>query len=322
MSVDGLTDFRYTYDAVGNIQSVFDGSSTTTYEYDELNQLVRINDPIAKRTHTYEYQNGNILFDHIYYYTEGELPVTPIESEQFFYEDSVWGDVLTGKGWISYRNSNAAVASTEPVETTSVVGRELAPAVDSDANYEYAKRLLGDNIHAVDMSANQLRRKADNGISTYSASSGELYDKVNIVSDDIGNPVNIGGMEYRWNGRQLQGIYADENNYIKYSYNTDGQRVKKEIHLTDNEMYSTYEYFYNGEILAGQKVTTTESGVEKTYTLAFMYDNGGDAFGFIYNNTPYYYVKNAQNDVILIMDANGQAVVLYNTRGRFLCVRW
>ena len=42
-----------------------------------------------------------------------------------------------------------------------------------------------------------------------------------------------------------------------------------------------------------------------------MYDNDGDAFGFLYNNTPYYYVKNAQNDIILIMDADGQAVVLY-----------
>ncbi len=114
-----------------------------------------------------------------------------------------------------------------------------------------------------------------------------------------------------WNGRQLQKIYSDDNNYIEYFYNTDGQRIKKEVFLADNDLYYTYEYFYNGEILAGQKLTKIEDGVEKNYTLAFMYDNNGDAFGFICNGETYYYVKNAQNDVVLITDADGQAVVLY-----------
>ena len=63
--------------------------------------------------------------------------------------------------------------------------------------------------------------------------------------------------------------------------------------------------------LEGQKVTKVEDSEATTYTLAFMYDNNGDAFGFICNGETYYYVKNAQNDVILITDANGQALVLY-----------
>lgn len=118
-------------------------------------------------------------------------------------------------------------------------------------------------------------------------------------------------MEYRWNGRQLQGIYADENNFIKYEYNTDGQRVKKIISLPDDGFDYVYEYFYNGSILAGQKVTKVEEGVETTYTLAFMYDNDGNAFGFLYNGEPYYYIKNAQNDVTMITDADGVAFALY-----------
>ncbi len=42
-----------------------------------------------------------------------------------------------------------------------------------------------------------------------------------------------------------------------------------------------------------------------------MYDNNGDAFGFIYNGTEYYYVKNAQNDIIAIADADGTVIANY-----------
>lgn len=300
MSLNGLTDFRYTYDAVGNIQSMYNGASTTTYEYDELNQLVRVNDPVTQETHTYEYENGNILFDHVYNYTEGELPVNPKRSEQFFYENSVWSDMLTGTATVYYNNASRA----------SAVGRGLAPAAN-DASYALAKRLLGENCVAKEMPTSLLKRKSTNQISAYSASTSVISDRMYIESDEIGNPVNIDGTLLEWNGRQLQKLILDENNFVQYFYNTDGQRVKKILSLPDNGWEYTYEYFYNGSILAGQKLTKIEDGVEKVYTLAFMYDNNGDAFGFTCNGETYYYVKNAQNDVIMITDADGQAVVLY-----------
>ncbi|MEG2081279.1 MAG: RHS repeat-associated core domain-containing protein [Oscillospiraceae bacterium] len=63
------------------------------------------------------------------------------------------------------------------------------------------------------------------------------------------------------------------------------------------------EFFYNGSILAGQKCGND--------TLIFMYDNNGDSFGFTYNGTEYYYVKNAQNDVTAITDNMGIVVAKY-----------
>ena len=42
-----------------------------------------------------------------------------------------------------------------------------------------------------------------------------------------------------------------------------------------------------------------------------MYDNNSDAFGFIYNSTEYYYVKNAQKDVTAIADSNGNVLARY-----------
>jgi len=117
-----------------------------------------------------------------------------------------------------------------------------------------------------------------------------------ITYDEIGNPLTIGNKELSWLGRQLQSI-TDGDNTIEYSYNGDGLRTSKTVNG------ETTEYFYNGSILAGQK-----SGDD---TLVFMYDNNSDIFGFIYNNTEYYYIKNAQNDVIAIADASGNVLVKY-----------
>ena len=117
-----------------------------------------------------------------------------------------------------------------------------------------------------------------------------------ITYDEVGNPLTIGSKELSWLGRQLTNI-SDGENEFSYTYNGDGQRVSKTVNGT------TTEYFYNGELLAGQK--TGED------ILVFMYDNNGDPFGFVYNDTEYYYVKNAQNDVTAIANADGTVIANY-----------
>ena len=42
-----------------------------------------------------------------------------------------------------------------------------------------------------------------------------------------------------------------------------------------------------------------------------MYDENGEAFGFNYNGNDYYYVRNAQNDVIFISNSDNTGVVMY-----------
>lgn len=120
------------------------------------------------------------------------------------------------------------------------------------------------------------------------------FNGKSISYDEIGNPTTIGNQLLSWNGRQLQEITDSDNTYT-YLYNTDGQRVSKIVNGV------TTEYFYNGSILAGQKTGND--------TLVFMYDNNGDIFGFTYDGLTFYYVKNAQNDVVGL--ALGEDVVAY-----------
>ena len=88
--------FSYTYDDVGNISSVTRNGVTTTYVYDKLGQLIRVNDPedtADGTTWVYEYDlGGNILCKKRYAYTTGELG-SVLETIAYEY-DSVWKDKL------------------------------------------------------------------------------------------------------------------------------------------------------------------------------------------------------------------------------------
>ena len=212
----GITH-TYEYDSLGNITSIYDGTNTTSYKYDNLNQLVRENNQKLGVTITYAYQNSNITERKEYAYTTGDLGEV-LDTKTWTYGNNIWSDLLTS------------------------------------------------------------------------------FNGQTITYDEIGNPLTIGSQTLSWNGRQLRQI-ADGNNTYSYAYNVDGQRVSKTVNGI------TTEYFYNGSILAGQK--TGEN------TLVLMYDNDGTAFGFTYNGTEYYYLKNAQNDVVALVDSNRQIVAKY-----------
>ena len=97
MTYSGLNSnsYTYTYDENGNIISVSDGILTTSYVYDNLNQLVRENNQQFNRTTTYTYdKSGNILSKSQYSYTTGTLG-TATDTVNYVYGNTNWGDQLT-----------------------------------------------------------------------------------------------------------------------------------------------------------------------------------------------------------------------------------
>ena len=128
---------------------------------------------------------------------------------------------------------------------------------------------------------------------------------MNITYDEIGNMTSFDGRTYSWLGRQLQSI----SGLATYTYNMDGQRIGKE---TSNDDIT---YYYNGDILAGQ---ISSDGTK----LIFLYDENGDYIGFNYAGVNYYYIKNAQNDVIAIANSSGNVVTryTYDSWGKLLSI--
>ncbi len=145
------------------------------------------------------------------------------------------------------------------------------------------------------------RLSLSNNISALSNSKNEYYA---VTSDKIGNITSYDGLNYTWVGRQLKSVSQVGNPSVgaTYSYNSDGQRIGKNIVLPDGETYD-YDYYYNGDIKS--------DGSSTTHNVAFMYDENGEAFGFNYNGNDYYYVRNAQNDVIFISNSDNTGVVMY-----------
>ena len=159
------------------------------------------------------------------------------------------------------------------------------------------------------------RLLSNGGISVANVSGN--YSKVE--SDEIGNITSYNDSIYTWIGRQLKSV-SNEDYTSTFSYNSDGQRTGKTIVFNGASTYN-YDYYYNGDILSGYKlVITDEEGQASTHIVTIMYDENGEAFGIDINGKEYFYVKNAQNDVIAIVNSNNETVATYryNSWGKLI----
>ena len=120
------------------------------------------------------------------------------------------------------------------------------------------------------------------------------FDGKTIAYDAQGNPTSYLGHTLTWEkGRQLKSF--DGNTY---TYNANGIRTSKTI----NGVKHTYT-------LDGTKILREVWG---SNTLIPLYDNEENVCGIVYNNTPYYFLKNLQGDVIAIINADGESVAKYS----------
>ena len=134
-----------------------------------------------------------------------------------------------------------------------------------------------------------------------------LYEGQTRTSDvpSSGNPITYyNGKEYSFTwtkGRQLaKAVVAGKT--VEYTYDMSGVRTSKTVNGTT----------YNYTTLSGKVMRQQWDGK----TLEFVYDDGNQPFAMIYNDgstsTLYYYVLNAQGDVIALLNSAGALVASYN----------
>ncbi len=117
-----------------------------------------------------------------------------------------------------------------------------------------------------------------------------------ISYDAIGNPTSIGTANLTWQGRTLT-QYSDGTDTYSYEYDMSGHRISKTVNGVETK------YYYDGDQLVAQK-----SGNNR---ITFMFDANGSAFGFYYNNAPYFFIKNIQGDVTAITNFAGTVIGTY-----------
>ena len=114
-----------------------------------------------------------------------------------------------------------------------------------------------------------------------------------------GNPTKYyDGSTFTWTqGRRLATAKVGSTN-ISYTYDMAGVRSSKTVGSTK----------YDFTTLSG--LVTRQTGGGKT--IDFVYDENNQPLAMKYNNTLYYYVLNAQGDVIALADQNGNLIAKYS----------
>lgn len=117
-----------------------------------------------------------------------------------------------------------------------------------------------------------------------------------LTYDSIGNMTSYNGNTYFWSkGRQLTAVKNEKN--IQYAYDHTGIRVKKIV----DGIITNYQ-------TAGILITGETTGKD---TIWYNYDSNSRLISLVYNHKDYFYVRNAQGDIIALIDELGNKVVEY-----------
>ena len=151
-----------------------------------------------------------------------------------------------------------------------------------------------------------------------------LYEGQTQTSDlpSSGNPITYyNGKDYTFTwtkGRQLASATVD-GKQVSYTYDMSGVRSGKQVYTTSNQRTTTYTYTtLSGKVMRQQWETrnSDDTVYQAMQSLEFVYDDGNQPFAMIYKHGQttelYYYVLNAQGDVIALLNANGTLAASYN----------
>ena len=151
-----------------------------------------------------------------------------------------------------------------------------------------------------------------------------LYEGQSQTSDlpSSGNPITYyNGKDYTFTwtkGRQLASATVD-GKQVSYTYDMSGVRSGKQVYTTSNQRTTTYTYTtLSGKVMRQQWETrnSDDTVYQAMQSLEFVYDDGNQPFAMIYKHGQttelYYYVLNAQGDVIALLNSAGALVASYN----------
>ena len=170
---------------------------------------------------------------------------------------------------------------------------QLTSATVGGTRYEYSYDTAG-NIQS---------KKVGSTTTNYTYGNGAWRDLLTAygggsITYSGGNPTKYyDGSTFTWTqGRRLATAKVGSTN-ISYTYDMAGVRSSKTVGST------TYDF----TTLSG--LVTRQTGGGKT--IDFVYDENNQPLAMKYNNTLYYYVLNAQGDVVRIVDGSRSVVASY-----------
>ena len=334
---DTVSGYKYEYDANNNLTkltcSVNNTTWATTYTYDKDNrpttatlhngkQIVDTYDKLGRITKrrialsanydtdiTYTagangsktalvatYKNGNDAAYTYAYDANGNITSITKGSQNFTYTYDAANQLVRENLYYGANDPNNATYTYEYDEWGNILNKK---------KYAYTTGNLGSVIETI--SYGYGNTEWGDQLTSYNGQS--------ITYDSMGNMTSCGYISYTWDGKQLVDIcLLPIEVHISYSYNEDGLRVGKRVSWSSLGVERNTEYYYNGSVLIGMKTGNT---VQR-----FSYDAQGKVVSVNYNGTEYYYLRNAQGDIVKLIDGSGNTVVeyTYDSWGKILSV--
>lgn len=286
---------KYNFDNHNRVNSIVFGNSIWKRETDRLSRINKniISNEIGDYKTNYEYassqKNGQTTY--VSKLTNGEN--TPIEYEYYMNGNIKTIKIGDKSTTYYYDGANRLIR-----ENNKALNKTIIYSYDSNGNILNKKEYVYMEGDTLPGNANVLNTI----VYTYGNNNWKdqltNYNGKAITYDAIGNPLTYDGNTYTWqNGRQLAKI-SNNNQTITYKYNENGIRTQKTVNGIATNYY-----------LDGAKVIYEQNGNNIIY---YTYDENGLIIGLNYNGTQYYYIKNAQNDIIGILDDNLSQIVSYS----------
>ena len=306
---NGADSWEYTYDAAGNITKIVCGEKSITYQYDELNQLIRENNGVLGITVLYAYDaGGNMTSRKTYAYTEG-TPQTLQKNETLSYRTDGWKDQLVS--WNGYRyvyDAGGNPTLLRGVPLTWGEGRRLKKVSLSWGTVDFAYDSDGKRVRKT--SGNTETKYYYNGstlsglVRTTTGSTGTTKTTVQFVYDAEGKPflLRFNGKTdyfYLYNGLgDITGLVDSSNKVVvRYQYNSWGKVTSTQdtsgVSLATLNPFRYRKYVYDPETglyCLGSRYYDPEVGrfvnADDFETLTYQMDSvqGKNLYQYCFNN--------------------------------------
>ncbi len=296
-----------------------DSSILSKYNYDNIERLIFTeavtSDEISGIKHEISYEDYDELR------TTGLISAIEIKKkvsgqwtslgEKFNYTYDNLGNIT------EIKDVNDILIAQYEYDALNQLIRENNSKINKTITYSYNEggNLTEKKIYSYTTDSDLSQTQAENVI-TYSYEDTNWPDKLtsyngkDIIYDAIGNPLEYRDWEFEWSrGRKLDKVKNSSNNTnISYKYDENGVRTQKIV----NDVQTDF-------ITSGIKVLAQKTGDN---TIIWQFDGNGNTIGFDYNKVQYFYLKNAQNDIIGITDASGNiaAKYTYDSWGKLISI--